>query len=397
MNEQDDIKNSGNLFDHFKHWNKKKNNGNDERNGDCYECNEKIDVNCEDNQNGHYDTVRKIIHVDMDAFYASVEQRDHPELKGKPVIVGGPANSRGVVCTCSYEARKFGVHSAMASSKAFRLCPQGIFITPRFEAYRKVSEQIREIFHEYTDLVEPLSLDEAYLDVTDNKKHIPFATDVAKDILRHIRERTALTASAGVSFNKFLAKVASGYRKPNGLTVITPKNAPSFIDCLPIGKFFGVGKVTEQKMQSMGILTGADLKKLSKDRLYDLFGKTGLYYYEIVNGIDYRPVNPHRIRKSIGKEHTLSKDIDDINQMLTLLEKIAINLENLFKKRNIKGKTITLKIKYYNFVSVTRSITLEEPVYEAHTVMPYVKNLLQKTEAGKMKVRLLGISLSNLV
>jgi DNA polymerase-4 len=346
--------------------------------------------------NDKSEQVRKIIHVDMDAFYASVEQRDNPALRGQPVIVGGPPNSRGVVTTCSYEARKYGVHSAMPSNTAYRLCPHAVFVKPRFSVYQEVSRQVREIFREFTDLVEPLSLDEAYLDVTENKKGIPLATEVAQQILREIRKRTRLTASAGVSFNKFLAKVASDVNKPNGITVVTPKMADRFIDRLPIGKFYGVGKVTERKMLEMGIKTGADLKQLDQEELLSRFGKAGGYYYNIVRGLDHRPVNPHRIRKSIGQERTLDQDIDDKQQMLDILEKLAAGVEKYLKKHDITGQTITLKIKYYNFKSITRSITVQEPVNGAAAIMTYIPPLLDKTDAGRLKVRLLGISLSKL-
>ena len=341
--------------------------------------------------------IRKIIHVDMDAFYASVEQRDNPELRGKPVIVGGAPNSRGVVATCSYEARKYGIHSAMPSSTAYRLCPQAIFVRPRFEVYEKISGQIREIFHEYTDLVEPLSLDEAFLDVTENKKDIPLATDVAKEILKNIYQKTGLTASAGVSFNKFLAKVASNVHKPYGITVVTPKKADHFIDCLPIGKFFGIGKVTEKKMHSLGIKTGADLRKVSEGELSKHFGKVGRFYYNIVRGIDNREVTPHHTRKSISQEITLDKDINDRRQMEQILEKMARSLEEYLEQKHIKGRTITLKVKYHNFKSITRSITIPEAVNEAAIIMKYAAVLLDKTDAGKIKVRLLGIGLSNLL
>jgi DNA polymerase-4 len=340
--------------------------------------------------------VRKIIHVDMDAFYAAVEQRDNPALRGKPVVVGGSPNSRGVVSTCSYEARKFGIHSAMPSSMAYRLCPHAIFVRPRFDIYKKVSEDVRAIFYEYTDLVEPLSLDEAYLDVTENKKGIPLATEVAQQILREIFQRTRLTASAGVSFNKFLAKVASDINKPNGITVVTPKMAPGFIDRLPIGKFFGVGKVTEKKMIGMGIKTGADLKQLEKEELLKRFGKVGGYYFNIVRGLDNRPVNPNRTRKSLGQERTLDKDIDDKQQMLKILEKLAQSVEEYLKKRSILGHTITLKVKYFDFKSITRSITVPQPVNDAETIMLHIRRLLDNTDAGKIKVRLLGVTLSNL-
>lgn len=264
---------------------------------------------------------RKIIHIDMDAFYASVEQRDNPQLRGKPIVVGGNPDSRGVVATCSYEARRFGIHSAMSCARAYRLCPQVVFVRPRFDAYQKVSQQIREIFFRYTDLVEPLSLDEAYLDVTTNKPGIQSATWVAQNICNEIRQKTSLTASAGVSYNKFLAKIASDVKKPNGLTVVTPEEAESFIAQLLIRRFHGVGRVTEKKMQKLGILTGADLRQHSLAELNKNFGKAGQYYFNIARGIDLRPVMPNRIRKSIGKETTLSEDITDIAQMLTIIGK----------------------------------------------------------------------------
>ena len=340
--------------------------------------------------------IRKIIHIDMDAFYASVEQRDRPGLKGKPVIVGGDPQSRGVVAACSYEARKFGIHSAMASSTAYRLCPDAVFIRPRFDMYRAVSEQIREIFCEYTALVEPLSLDEAFLDVTENYLGMPSATLIAREIKKKIYERTGkLTASAGVSFNKFIAKVASDMNKPDGITVITPDMADEFIDRLPIRKFFGVGKVTEEKMLSFGIKTGADLKKFNKEKLIQLFGKSGSYFFNIAHGYDERPVEPNRIRKSIGKETTLLEDIDERGQMLEILENIAVRLENSLIKRDAKGRRITLKMKYFDFQSITRSITITEPADSASVIMEYVGPLLSKTEAGEKKVRLLGISISN--
>ncbi len=332
----------------------------------------------------------------MDAFYASVEQRDRPELKGKPVIVGGEPQSRGVVAACSYEARKFGIHSAMASSTAHRLCPRAVFMRPRFDVYKSVSSQIREIFCEYTDLVEPLSLDEAFLDVTQNRKGMNSATLIAREIKRKIYERTGkLTASAGVSFNKFLAKVASDVNKPDGITVIPPEAADEFIEHLPIRKFFGVGRVTEEKMHGLGIKSGADLRKFDKTRLIQLFGKTGGYYYDIAHGLDDRPVDPDRIRKSIGKETTLPEDIDDIDQMVEILENLSFKVENSLIRSEARGRTITLKVKYFDFKSITRSITIEEPVESAATIMKYVNLLLSKTAAGEKKVRLLGITISN--
>ena len=340
--------------------------------------------------------IRKIIHVDMDAFYASVEQRDRPELSGKPVIVGGDPRSRGVVAACSYEARRFGIHSAMACSMAYRLCPQAIFIRPRFDVYKSVSLQIREIFLHYTDLVEPLSLDEAFLDVTENKCGLPSATQTAQQIRHQIYHRTGgLTASAGVSFNKFLAKVASDCNKPNGITVITPDQAPAFIDQLPVRKFFGVGKKTEKRMYNLGIKTGADLKKFTLENLVHYFGKAGRYYYHIAHGRDDRPVKPNRVRKSFGKETTLSEDIDDTDQMLAILEEIAYRVVEGLGREEKKGFTLTLKVKYDDFQTVTRSITLPEPITTTDRVMKNIKKLLASTEAGKRKVRLLGVSVSN--
>jgi len=342
--------------------------------------------------------IRKIIHIDMDAFYASVEQRDRPELKGEPVIVGGDPNSRGVVASCSYEARKFGIHSAMSSSKAYKLCPHAAFLRPRFNVYISVSALIRKIFREYTNLVEPLSLDEAFLDVTENRMKITSATIIAREILKKIYERTGrLTASAGVSFNKFLAKVASDYNKPNGITVVTPEQADDFINRLPIRKFFGVGKVTEKRMQNLGISRGADLKKIDKEKLISLFGKTGNYFYNISHGNDDRPVQPERIQKSIGKETTLQEDISEKTRMIEILEQIAVKIENLLKIDGRNGMTITLKIKYFDFQSITRSVTVAEPVTSADIIMKHVKLLLDKTDAGIKKVRLLGISISNFI
>jgi len=334
----------------------------------------------------------------MDAFYASVEQRDQPELKKKPVIVGGDPQSRGVVAACSYEARKFGIHSAMPCATAYKLCPHAKFIRPRFDAYKAVSFQIREIFHEYTDLVEPLSLDEAFMDVTENKKQMPSATHIAQEIRKQIYEKTrGLTASAGVSFNKFLAKVASDVNKPNGITVITPDQADEFIDQLPVRNFFGVGKVTEEKMVRLGIKTGADLKKFNRNELTRIFGKAGNYFYDIAQGIDERPVEPDRIRKSIGKETTLSEDINDVELMIQILEDLAVRVADLLKRDNRQGMTVTLKIKYFDFQSITRSVTLPEPITDANVMMTQIKSLLKNTDAGRKKVRLLGVSISNFI
>jgi DNA polymerase IV len=339
---------------------------------------------------------RKIIHIDMDAFFASVEQRDNPSLRGKPVIVGGDARSRGVVCTCSYEARVFGVRSAMASRIAYRLCPRAIFVRPRFEAYVHASRQIREIFHEYTDLVEPLSLDEAYLDVTENKKNQPLAGVIAREIKNKIFEKTSLVASAGVSYNKFLAKSASDLNKPDGFAVITPERAASFIEGLPIGKFFGIGRATEKTMIELGIRTGADLMRADRGFLMKHFGKMGNYFFEISRGIDNRPVNPYRIRKSFGKEITLDEDTNDREEMMEIIKELAGMVSSLLLEHHRKGKTVTLKIKYHDFESISRSVTLTEAEDNRDLITDFAIRLLDETEAGKKKVRLLGVAVSNL-
>ena len=339
--------------------------------------------------------MRKIIHIDMDAFFAAVEQRDNPSLKGKPVVVGGNPDSRGVVCTASYEARKYGIHSAMPTSTAYKRCPHAIFVFPRFEAYLAVSTIIREIFHSYTDLVEPLSLDEAFLDVTSNKKGMASATLIAEEIRAAIQERTQLTASAGVSFNKFIAKIASDQDKPNGITVIPPDQAASFIAGLSIRSFFGVGKVTEKKMLGLGVQTGADLKAMDLKTLVDHFGKSGKYYYDIARGRDERPVEPNRERKSIGKETTFSEDIDDREEMEDVIRKLASDVARLMGKKGKKGRTVCLKVKYADFRSVTRRKTFLTPLSDAKSVIHSVLPLLEKTEVGENKVRLLGVSVSN--
>lgn len=343
------------------------------------------------------ETIKKIIHIDMDAFYASVEQRDQPDYRGKPVVVGGDPNQRGVVSTASYEARKFGIHSAMPSRTAFKLCPQAIFVRPRMEAYKKVSHQIRNIFFDYTDLVEPLSLDEAYLDVTINKKNYPTATEIAKEIVSRIEKETGLTASAGVSFNKMLAKIASDYRKPNGITVIPPKKADAFIAALPIRKFFGVGKVTEQKMLKLGIRSGADLKKRSLEDLTRFFGKSGTIFYHYARGKDGRTVSPDRVRKSIGREQTLHNDTVDNDEITSILKTLSERVSLLLKKNQKKAHGITLKIKYHDFQNITRSLHLEKQCNDQETLFQAALSLLQKTEAGHKPIRLLGISTSRLI
>lgn len=340
--------------------------------------------------------VRKIIHVDMDAFYASVEQRDFPQYRNKPLIVGGSPQGRGVVAAASYEVRKYGVHSAMPAARAAKLCPHAIFVKPRFDVYKEVSEQIREIFFEYTDLVEPLSLDEAYLDVTENHKNIPSGTLIAHQIRKQIKEKTELTASAGVAFNKFLAKIASDLDKPDGLSVITPNKAKAFIEQLNISKFFGVGKATQQKMESLGIRTGADLKAWDEVDLVKQFGKSGHHYYRIVRGIDNRQVKPNRTRKSIGKERTFSEDISDLEWIRNFLTELAEKISQSMEKLNASGKTITLKVRYKNFETVTRSHTLHHYTNRAEELAEVAIRLLEETETGAREVRLLGISVSSL-
>jgi len=337
---------------------------------------------------------RKIIHVDMDAFFASVEQRDHPEYHGKPLIVGGQPDSRGVVAACSYEARKFGIHSAMPCARAYRLCPHAIFVRPRFEAYREVSTQIREIFWRYASEVEPLSLDEAYLDVSYTAEFNGSATLIARAIKREILAETRLTASAGVSYNKFLAKIASDMDKPDGLYVIRPEQGEKFVETLPVGKFHGIGPATETKMKKLGIETGRDLRQKTLAELTERFGKSGQYYFNIARAIDERPVRSQRIRKSLGKETTFAEDIVSVVEITAkLLDLAGIVLENL-QKQQLKARTVTVKVKYNNFQQVTRAITLEQPVtlQDLKTVIPV---LLKKTDAGTTPVRLVGLSLSS--
>lgn len=340
---------------------------------------------------------RKIIHVDMDAFYASVEQRDNPALRGRPVIVGGPPERRGVVSTCSYEARKFGIHSAMASSRAVKLCPQAVFLKPRFEAYHRVSLQVRDIFADYTELIEPLSLDEAYLDVSENLSGKRSATDTASEILSRIHAATGLTASAGVSCNKFLAKVASDFKKPNGLTVVRPGEAAAFLSELPVRKFFGVGRVTEKRMAELGIHLGRDLLRFSKEELTAQFGKSGAYFYHIARGEDDRPVEVSRERKSIGREHTYPRDIGSPEEMLSQLTTIAGEVSGHLAEAGVTGRTVTLKVKFHDFTSITRSSSPGHPVFSAEEIFTIVRALFLKTDANRgRRVRLLGISLSNL-
>ncbi|MGF1669821.1 MAG: DNA polymerase IV [Balneolaceae bacterium] len=340
--------------------------------------------------------IRKIIHIDMDAFYASVEQRDFPEYRDQPVIVGGSPQERGVVAAASYEARKYGVHSAMPASRAVKLCPHAIFLKPRFDVYKNVSLQIREIFYEYTDIVEPLSLDEAYLDVTDNHHNNPSATFIAKEIKQKIRNTTGLIASAGISSNKFLAKIASDMDKPNGLFVILPTEAEAFIEKLEISRFHGVGKATQKKMELLGIYTGKDLKQWPEIDLVKQFGKPGHHYYRIARGIDLREVKSNRIRKSIGKERTFSEDVSDMDWIKTFLRELSGKIADVMKKNNLAGKTVTLKVRYKNFETVTRSTSGRYYINEAEDLARAAIQLLDDTEAGAREIRLLGISVSSL-
>ena len=337
---------------------------------------------------------RKIIHVDMDAFYASVAQLDNPELKGKPIAVGG-GGKRGVVAAASYEARKYGVRSAMSGVLARQKCPHLIFVKTDFERYKEISTKIRQIFYEYTDLVEPLSLDEAYLDVTENKKGNPSASLIAQEIRDRIYSELELRASAGISINKFIAKVASDINKPNGQKTINPEEVLLFLEELSINKFYGVGKVTAAKMNNLGIFNGLDLKNKPLEELTKLFGKSGTYYYNIVRGIHHSTVKPNRIRKSIAAERTFSENISSEVFMLERLYKIAEELERRMIASETKGKTITLKIKYSDFTQQTRSKTVQNFVQKKYEIMQIVKELLYQ-EKFKNSVRLLGISFSNL-
>lgn len=338
--------------------------------------------------------LRKIIHIDMDAFYASIEQRDHPEWKGKPLAVGH-AEQRGVVAAASYEARKFGVRSAMASRRALKLCPQLIFVPGRMEVYKEVSAQIHEIFHQYTDLIEPISLDEAFLDVTDNKKNISLAVDIAKAIKQEIRERCQLVASAGVSYNKFLAKIASDYRKPDGLCTIHPDQALDFIASLPIESFWGVGPVTAKKMHLLGIHTGTELRACSQEMLVRQFGKAGLLYYAFARGEDDRPVVAERIRKSIGCEHTLERDITARSSVVIELYHVATELIERIARKDFRGNTLTLKVKFDDFEIKTRSMRAPKELTLLNDILPLAKKLMQQIDYAQHPIRLIGLAVSN--
>lgn len=339
-------------------------------------------------------TERKIIHIDMDAFYASVEQRDNPELRGKPLAVGH-SEERGVVAAASYEARRFGVRSAMSSQKAKRLCPQLIFVPGRMEVYKSVSRQIHEIFHKFTDIIEPISLDEAFLDVTENKPGILLAVDIAKEIKRQIREELNLVASAGVSYNKFLAKIASDYRKPDGLCTIHPDQALEFISRLPIEDFWGVGPVTAKKLHTLGIHNGEQLRACSQAMLKREFGKAGSVYYDFARGIDLRPVEAVRIRKSIGCEHTLEKDISKRSSVIIELYHTAVELVGRLEQKAFRGNTLTLKIKFHDFTQITRSITQPRELTTLDVILPLAKDLLKEVDYEHHPIRLIGLSVSN--
>jgi DNA polymerase-4 len=338
---------------------------------------------------------RKIIHIDMDAFYASVEQRDNPELRGKPVAVGG-SRERGVVAAASYEARAFGVRSALPSVTAKRRCPDLIFVTPRLDIYKAVSLQIREIFAEYTPIIEPLSLDEAYLDVTENLKGIASATEIAEDIRAKIRRETNLTASAGVSYNKFLAKLASDQNKPDGLFVITPKMGPAFVEKLPVEKFHGVGPATTTKMSRLGIATGLDLRAQTLPFLQQHFGKSGAYYYWIARGVDERPVRADRVRKSVGAENTFAQDLHAFAPMREALEPIITKVWRHCQATGIRGRTLTLKVKFADFQQITRSKSVGDAIDNLMDLERLSLGLLEPLLPTEKGVRLLGISLSSL-
>ncbi len=338
---------------------------------------------------------RKIIHIDMDAFYASVEQRDHPELRGIPMAVGWNSE-RGVIATASYEARRYGVHSAMATKRALQLCPELVIVEGNHQKYSDISHQIREVFHEYTDLVEPLSCDEAFLDVTVNKSGIPLAVDIAREIKRKIHDRLSLTASAGVSYNKFLAKIASDLRKPDGLCTIHPSIALEFLDSLPIENFWGVGKVTARKMRSLGIYNGYTLRQWSKQGLSAMFGKMGAVYYEFARGVDHRPVEPDLLRKSVGCECTFEHDLVRRSEIIIELYHIVEELIRRLEKQDFHGHTLTLKLKYSDFSQSTRSVTSEtEPFLSMRTILPAAKLMLKESRLSSRPIRLIGLSVSN--
>ncbi len=340
---------------------------------------------------------RSIIHIDMDAFYASVEQRDFPEYRNKPLVVGGDPDHRGVVATCSYEARKFGIHSAMACATAKRKCPQAIFVRPRFQIYREISLQIQDILRKYTNIIEPLALDEAFLDVTEEIARAGSSMLIAKDIRQRIKRETRLTASAGVSYNKFLAKIASDRGKPDGLFYISSKEGLAFVKKLTICEFFGVGPATEEKMQGLGIYTGADLATWELEALQPIFGKSAQYYYNASRGIDTRAVEAGRLRKSVGTEDTFEVDLHFQDEMLKVFETQCIELEQQLKKFGGLGKTVTIKVKFSDFTQVTRSYSTKTGFRDAKSIIAVIPPLLENAVVKNLPVRLLGVSISNLV
>jgi DNA polymerase IV len=339
---------------------------------------------------------RMVLHIDLDAFYASIEQRDHPELRGKPVVVGGSHQSRGVVATCSYEARAFGVRSAMPARTAYQLCPQAIFLAPRFEVYRAVSQEIMAIFKSVTPLIEPLSLDEAYLDISSCVNDFREAVQLARTIKERIREETALTASAGVSSNKLLAKLGSDAHKPDGLTLITPEQALVFLDALPVEKFFGVGKVTAAVLREQDLLLGADLRQMGEERLRALLGSRGSLLYHYACAEDERPVEPERLRKSVGKEITLERDIADRDQMKAILARLAEQVERRLTDLELEARTLSLKVRWSDFQLITRSTSRVQGFRHAHEMLPVLYTLLSQLESEKRSVRLLGVFVSHL-
>lgn len=338
--------------------------------------------------------MRKIIHIDMDAFYASVEQHDHPELRGKPIAVGG-SEHRGVVCAASYEARRFGVRSAMTGALALKRCPHITFVAPRFPRYKEVSQAIHAIFHDYTDCIEPISLDEAFLDVTENKIGEPLAVEIARQIRQRIRDELGLTASAGVSYNKFLAKVASDARKPDGLCTVHPDQALDFIATLPIEAFWGVGRATAKRMHELGISTGADLRERSLEELRRRFGKAGQVFYDFARGIDDRPVVSEWVRKSFGCEHTFDEDSAEPLEVEARLRLVAEELQRRLERKGFVGRTLTLKVKFSDFTSLTRSTSDLEPISSLEDILRLGLRLLRGLDYSARPIRLLGLSLSN--
>jgi len=342
------------------------------------------------------DTPRKIIHIDMDAFFASIEQRDNPALRGKPVLVGGKPNTRGVVAAASYEARSYGVFSAMPCARAARLCPPAIFVPPRFDVYREASQSIQAVYARYTEQIEPLSLDEAYLDVSVHCRQ-KLASELAKDIRNAIFAETNLTASAGISYNKFLAKTASDMRKPNGQFVIPPEHGQSFVAGLPIGKFYGVGKSTEQRMQALGIHTGADLRRWSLVALQKHFGKWAQFLYDIARGTDHRPVDGHGERKSVGAETTFGENLRNRTEMLSTLSTLASQVAESLQQKELRAGTMAIKVRYPDFTTVTRQCSLSPPTQSLEELQHHLPLLLDRTDAAELSVRLLGLSTSNFV